>query len=486
VGKIETGAMPVPVVIKGLTDWNDYHQLYGLDKTRQHIISQLEKAMNEKEDSELCLNSRVELENKNTIDISYEGIHKRFAVATGKGACILDKKTRGFMSTTDLSVTVGNELYRKYINDEQTERIPKENIVFDPTVTVDREGYFNTFTTFPIKPKEGECSNILELLFLICEIDKTVFEWVLRWFAYPLQNPGAKMRTAIVMHGAGGVGKNLFLSVMQAIYGEYSVIITQTDLASSFNGWASKKLFGIGNEVSTHKGMYDLAGVMKNMITEPEWNINEKNINVRKESNLTNFVFTSNHQQPVVADKDDRRYLVLWMLPKKDKSFYKSVAHERDNGGIEAFYYYLMHLDLGDFDEYTEPVITRSKKDLIQLSMNSDEKFINDWLSGEFVIPLMPCLTDDLFKFYQKWSRYRGEKFTVSMTEFGTRIGKCADQLIKLKNQRYKIGVREHKGTFVFHMDSEQPEGVNKIDWLTDCRKVFIESVNGWNELHDV
>ena len=30
--------------------------------------------------------------------------------------------------------------------------------------------------------------------------------WVLRWLAYPLQHPGAKMRTAMVVHGDEGSG----------------------------------------------------------------------------------------------------------------------------------------------------------------------------------------------------------------------------------------------------------------------------------------
>ncbi|MCW8934246.1 MAG: DUF5906 domain-containing protein [Gammaproteobacteria bacterium] len=417
------------------------------------------------------------------IDISYEGVQKRFAVAVGKGACILDKDTRTFLSSTDLSTTVGNEIYRKYINDPVTTRIPKDNIVFDPTSTAHENGGFNTFNGLKIKPVKGECSKLLELLLLMCEQNNIVFEWVLRWFAYPLKNPGAKMRTAIVIHGGEGVGKNLILSAIEGIYGEYSSIITQNDLKSDFNGWASRKLFVIGNEVSTRRGMYEQSGPMKNMITEPEWNINEKNINVRKEKNYANFVFTSNHLQPVAPDHDDRRYQVLWTPPKKDKDFYDSVARERDNGGIAALYYYLMSLDIGSFNEFTEPVMTRAKNDLIQLSMKSDERFISCWLAGELTVQVKPCLTDDLYKYYQQWCKREGEKFHVSLTEFGTRIGKCDCQLIKLKNQRYRVGMREYKGTFVFHLDSEQPDGMSKVDWLTRCRKEFQDAVKDWVEV---
>lgn len=419
------------------------------------------------------------------IDLSYEGVQSRFFVATGKGACIVDERLKSLMSVRDFSTTVGNEVYRKFINDPQTRRIHKDNIVFDPTGCVQKRGYFNLFNGMSVSPKNGDCSKLLELLYLICEQNDDVYRWVLSWFAYPLQNSGAKMRTAIVIHGGEGVGKNLFLSAIQGIYGEYSAIITQTDIESPFNGWASCKLFVIGNEVVSRQEMYHKKGVIKNMITEPFWNINEKNINVRREANHANFVFTSNHLQPVSPDRDDRRYQVLWTPPKRDKSFYKAVADERDNGGVEALYYHLMNMDLGEFDEYTEPVMTRAKEDLIRLSMKSDEKFISYWLSGDLGMSVMPCLTGDLYKFYQRWCKHEGEKFIVTMTEFGTRIGKQTDQLMRWRNERYLVGHRERKGTFVVHFDTEQPQGVKKIDWLTDCRKQFLDAVNAWLDSDD-
>ena len=40
--------------------------------------------------------------------------------------------------------------------------------------------------------------------------------WVLKWLAYPIQHPGAKMRTALVLHGPQGTGKNMFFEAIMA------------------------------------------------------------------------------------------------------------------------------------------------------------------------------------------------------------------------------------------------------------------------------
>jgi len=65
-----------------------------------------------------------------------------------------------------------------------------------------------------------------------------LFQYVLRWLAFPLQHIGAKMTSALLLHGPQGVGKNIiFERAMLAIYGRYGAIIGQDQIDSKPNKW---------------------------------------------------------------------------------------------------------------------------------------------------------------------------------------------------------------------------------------------------------
>lgn len=414
-------------------------------------------------------------------DLSIASVLRDYVILLGKGGGIFDDRRCEVMSKSDFNIGIGPEVSKLFFDHPERRVIRRCNLVFDPASLEIEPGYINLFRGFPVTPKKGACGRWLALVLMLCENNTDILMWVLRWFAYPLQNPGAKMRTAIVIHGGEGTGKNLILSVLLDIYGNYSAIITQTELESSFNGWASRKLFINGNEVVSRQEMYHKKGVIKNMITEPKWTINEKNINPRDEANHANIVFTSNSLQPVSPDKDDRRYLVLWTPPKLDKKFYREVANEINSGGVAAIYDYLLNLDLDGFDEFTEPLMTNAKKDLIDISMKSDERFIAYWLEGDIDLLTITCRTEDLYRVYVRWCKANGEKFHVSSTEFGNQLGKH-EELEKVKHQRYMEGIKERKATFVIPGGMQPGEGQTRAAWLTECNNKFKQSSEAWSE----
>lgn len=405
-------------------------------------------------------------------DLSLGALLRDFVILHGKGGGVFDDRRCELMTRSDLTNSVGDETAKKFFNHVERRVILRKNLVFEPDKLNQPPGKINLFRGLPLEPKEGDCRRLLDHLLMLCEGSEDVRDWLLKWVAYPLQNIGAKMRTAVVIHGKEGAGKNSFWTAIQRIYGEYSTIITQTDLESSFNAWASRKLFVIGNEVVSRKEMFHQAGVIRNMITEPEWNINDKNISVREEKNFANFVFLSNALQPAAPNEDDRRFLVLWTPPKKEKSYYTALAHERDNGGTEALYHYLLNVQLGEFDEYSEPPMTKAKRDLITLSMKSYEQFTTMWLDGDLPIPLAPAAAMDLYKFYEGWCKRTNQKIMANMTEFGVYLGKH-EFLARKRDQEYRKGMGTKKATFIFPAGSHPPEGETKADWLQKCREAF-------------
>jgi putative DNA primase/helicase len=200
-------------------------------------------------------------------------------------------------------------------------RVARDNeIDFDPSES-DPKVRCNLFGGWPIKPKAGTCDRILELLDYQCDNESNwqeVRDYILNWMAYPLQHPGAKMRSAIVIHGPQGTGKNLLWEdVVGKIHGQYAMVINQDALEDKHNDWASKKTFIIADEVVSSTEKYHNKNKLKVMVSGAKIRINPKHVAGHEERNCMNMVFLSNERMPLVLEEDDRRHCVIWVPPPR-------------------------------------------------------------------------------------------------------------------------------------------------------------------------
>lgn len=297
-----------------------------------------------------------------------------------------------------------------------------EQVVFDPTQRSDPNTTVNLFRGITMKPDgrgRASCEKLLKLLFYLCGEDELVYEWVLKWTALPLQRVGAKMQTAIVMHGEEGTGKNLFWGAVRAIYGEHGTIISQMQLNSQFNDWLSARLFILANEVVTRQEMTHHVGILKNLVTEPEIWINPKNVGARAEGNHANLVFLSNELQPLKIGLRDRRYMVIRTPNERDEEFYRAVGAEVDAGGAAALYHYLREdVELEGFTEHTKPPMTEAKEDLIELGMAPSQLFWKELKQGILGLPYVPALVTDVYRGYTTWCLRNGFKMPEGINRF--------------------------------------------------------------------
>lgn len=380
---------------------------------------------------------------------------------------VFDGKRRRVIGLGPLRAAAGKALVREWLENKLRRTVEPEQVVFDPVLAPDDPDVCNLWGGWPTRPKAGSCELLLELLEFLCSGEDNgaeVFLWIQRWLAYPIQHPGAKMQTSLLMHGPEGTGKNTFFGVVRQIYGRYGGIFGQTELESQFNGWASGKLFMIGNEVVTRVELYHQQGRLKNMITEPEWMVNEKNLPARMEANHCNFVFFSNRADIAKIDPNDRRYVVIWTPPAAGREFYLQVADEIRNGGIEALHHHLATLDLGDFHPHTPPPRTRSKDDLVELSMDSTERFWRLWVAG--LLPVLPgvCRTSDLYEAYQLWARKEGvPRAAPSYVLLGTLKKKPGVTARRLRHAKRAGG--KGQSTVLELPPSLRPPGVDEERW---------------------
>ncbi|MGZ9027352.1 MAG: primase-helicase family protein [Telluria sp.] len=198
-----------------------------------------------------------------------------------------------------------------------------------------------------------QCVNINALLLHLCDFDHEVYAYVLKWLAYPLQRPGARMSRALVFNGGQGSGKDLFFRhVVANLYADSARRLKDSALASVFTPWALGARFVLVDGTFTSKAQDTLKFFLASEVVA----INAKGMALRTERNRMNFVFLSNAHDFLPSSVSHRRFAVIEVPPPRQRVFYEAVWAEIHNGGIDAFRSYLRHgIDLGTFDEYTLP-----------------------------------------------------------------------------------------------------------------------------------
>lgn len=349
---------------------------------------------------------------------------EHFALIYGTDT-VIDKRSGTIMKVGALRLAYGNDQVKFWLNGDDRQMVTPDQIVFDPSGN-HRSGEINLFKGLPVKPEHGRCDKLLELLSHLSGEREEVEDWLLRWLAYPLQNPGAKMRTSIVMSGDEGSGKNLFFDVVAKIYGPYASTIGQDQLESKFNDWASKKQFIIADEVVSRSELTHSRGKLKSLITGREVMIEAKMLPVRAEANHMNVVFLSNETQPIAIEDSDRRFMVIRTPGKLDASFYEDVAREIEHVGPGALYHHLLSVDLGDFNEHTKPLMLEEKASLITLGRSPVREFLEQWVSGQLPFPLLCVTTPLLYSAFKRWCDDSGERFPPPLRRFSAELQRFA------------------------------------------------------------
>ena len=355
---------------------------------------------------------------------------ERFTLIYGT-TTVWDAQQREIIRLEALKVAFGKAV-DWWLGQEDRRMVPQANVVFDPSGASQPPQYVNLFDRFPLTPVRGEdrCRCIVEHLWNLCQENDALCHWVTSWLAYPLQNPGAKMRTALVMHGrTEGTGKSKLGEVMRRIYGRYCTSVGQPELQRDFNDWISARLLVLAEEVVSRQDLAHHQGMLQALISQPTVQINTKNMPIREEANHANFIFYSNQQVPVRLNPTDRRFTVVRVEREHPPDYFAAIDAELDSGGAEAFYDYLLRYDLKGFNQFTRPFENRDRMHLITLGMAPDQRFIHYWRTGFAGVPFCCCPASDLYTAFKAWCRINGERYVPTQTAFGRTVSEQLERL---------------------------------------------------------
>lgn len=338
-------------------------------------------------------------------------MQERFSLIYEMKGMVFDHQERALLGLDSMrNACTSRQTHRQWMESSTKHIVRTREVGFDPTGK-DETIKCNLFGGLPAIGRIGSAARQLETLEYQCSYEGNphLFQYVLRWMALPLQHLGAKMTTAILLHGPQGVGKNIiFERTMLGIYGQYGAIVGQEQIDSKHNRWQSKKLYMFCDEVMTRAELYQNKNKVKGMITSDWITINPKGVDEYMERNHCNFVFASNEIQPLILERDDRRFTVIWTPPKLDGDFYVEVGAEQRDGGIAAFRNYLEGIALGDHTPHTAPMMTKAKEDLIALGMDSVERFWVEWIHKHLPLPVCICKSEDFYAAYRWWCAQNG------------------------------------------------------------------------------
>jgi putative DNA primase/helicase len=470
-----------------LTDFNDLHAMGGLAAVRAQIETRLTD-----------LRWRPGSTRANTTSTAGEGrdalkpiqfldeLMERFALVYGQGGTVFDHQEHRLLSLSDMrDACMRRELSRAWQEHPDRRIVRVEQVGFDPGGD-DPQIICNLWGGWPTRPKAGNCDKLLTLLWYMTARETAVrdelYRWVLCWLAYPIQHAGAKMRTALVVHGPQGTGKNLFFEAYMSIFGPYGRVIDQAAIEDKFNDSFSRKLLLLADEVIARSELYHVKNKLKHLITGDWIRINPKNLAAYDERNHVNLIFLSNETLPVVLERDDRRYAVIWTPDALPQDFYAEVRAEIAAGGIEALHDHLLTLNLGDFQPGTRPPMTDAKRELIDQSLDSTSRFYTEIADGKVgQVQIGPCLSEELYELYRTWAARNGHRAAPHHRLFSafTRIhGAVAAR------KRLSFAGSDPIGPKSMMLMGTQtcPEGEREHAWLGNCVAAFREAADAYRE----
>lgn len=432
---------------------------------------------------------------------------EHFALLYGTDT-IWDGESRKIMKIGALRLAFGNDVVKMWLGSRERRTVPIDNVVFEPGQRLGHD-HINLFDGFPVQAEPGDCSVMIELLHHLCsesaatdEGVEAVVQWVLRWLAYPLQHPGAKMQTALVFHGPQGTGKNLFFDAIRDLYGEYGVMVSQNELEDKFTSWMSRKLFIVGDEVVTRAEMYHKKNQLKWLVTaDKKIPIRAIQQDVRWESNHVNLVFLSNESQPLALEDGDRRYLVVYTPTGRTDDLYARAGRFLQEGGAARLLHYLLTLDLGDFKPATKPIMTQAKQDLIELGYRPAERFAQEWLAGFLPLPIRPCSAEQLYTAFRRWADRMGERFPPPQAGFTNAVRRFVGERVELDAEGrrkpprliYKVvGLEQEQGgrksvrCWIPDGTGPREPGVSEGRWVGEAVRDFQSTVDSFCRVRDV
>jgi hypothetical protein len=240
-------------------------------------------------------------------------------------------------------------------------------------------------------PQKGKTYKVPKYIGLLLEHmieDKDMRSHFYNWLASIVQRR-SKVRTAFLLQGVQGIGKNLFYDlVIKQIFGHaYCTEVHQNKFLSNFNSFISRNVWVLVNEVEIDFGTKgELASKLKPFITDDWLESEAKGQDSKIDRNHCNTIFFSNKRNAVYLEKSDRRFNVVEYVEQaiKDTPWWPGNSIEQKLlSEVHDFCMYLKSYPV-DYDAATIVWSNEARAELIQISETNREEFFSAVKRADF------------------------------------------------------------------------------------------------------
>lgn len=182
---------------------------------------------------------------------------------------------------------------------------------------------------------------------IIASNDEIIYQYIMSWVAYLIQNPRAKMRNDLVLVGKQGVGKTIFTDIIVKLYEEYAN-----------NDRLKNKVLVVINDLNDqHMTIESMMNKFDNCMREKIATIDAKRIRPNPMDNVSTFIFTTTTKYPIWIDREWRRDLVVEVSDrmKYNTDYFNNLSNSLTDEFYENLFNYFRTYDIGDFNPKVVP-----------------------------------------------------------------------------------------------------------------------------------
>lgn len=317
-------------------------------------------------------------------------------------------------------------IFRPYAINEKYKNNPEFYNLYKNDIKFDKNFKFNISKINPI----------INHISILCNNNEDYKKYVINWMAHIIKHPNKKTKVCLVFKGLQGSGKsslwNWFGNNIVGKQWFLNIYDAHHLLDNKFNSELKNKIFTLLDEAQTN-GKY-IAGNerMKTRITENSIRIEMKGHEAYTIEDKNNYVLLTNNEFPVKIEYSDRRYFCVETsneLIRNENYFNNYFKILEDKEIAKHFYYYLLNIDLENFNPENMPETSlktdirvdsapnpvRFAIDIINDGLTYEETSINELFSGDTDSNVKIADTQKLYKCYKQFvmNKCPGEKMYV-------------------------------------------------------------------------